>query len=94
MCQFINFTNDVLSFYKEECAGETNNLISLLADTRGEPKRKVLRSVVEQCIQAHKNTLCILSRHEGVRRAYEEFVKGYLAFHLGAERYRLSELNL
>ncbi|KAK0197805.1 isoprenoid synthase domain-containing protein [Armillaria mellea] len=94
LCQFINFANDILSFYKEECAGETNNLISLLADARGEPKCRVLRSVAVECIQTHKKALSILSPDEGVRRAYEEFVKGYLAFHLGAERYRLSELNL
>ncbi len=31
MRDFIDFANDILSFYKEECSGDTNNFISLLA---------------------------------------------------------------
>ncbi|KAK0475223.1 hypothetical protein IW261DRAFT_1340920, partial [Armillaria novae-zelandiae] len=42
ICRLINCTNDVLSFYKEECASETGTLISLLARACGEPKDKVL----------------------------------------------------
>ncbi|PBK64233.1 terpenoid synthase, partial [Armillaria solidipes] len=94
LCEVVNFMNDITSFYKEECENETHNLISLLAEARGEPKNQTLRYLVERCIQAHERTLCILSPHEGVRSSYESFVKGYLAFHLGAKRYRLSELDL
>lgn len=94
LCEVVNFMNDITSFYKEECENETHNLISLLAEARGEPKNETLRYLVERCIQAHERTLCILSPHEGVRSNYENFVKGYLAFHLGAKRYRLSELDL
>ncbi|KAK0442258.1 isoprenoid synthase domain-containing protein [Desarmillaria tabescens] len=90
----INFTNDITSFYKEECEGETHNLISLLAEARAEPKSEALRYVAEQCIQAHERVLCILSPHQEVRSSYENFFKGYMAFYLGAKRYRLSELNL
>ncbi|KAK0199555.1 isoprenoid synthase domain-containing protein [Desarmillaria ectypa] len=90
----INFTNDITSFYKEECEGETHNLISLLAEARDESKSEALRYVAERCIQAHERVLCILSPHQGVRSSYENFVKGHLAFYLGAKRYRLSELNL
>ncbi|KAK0506721.1 isoprenoid synthase domain-containing protein, partial [Armillaria luteobubalina] len=93
VCEVVNFMNDITSFYKEECENETHNLISLLAEARGEPKRETLRYLVERCIQAHERTLCILSPHEGVRSSYDEFVKGYLAFHLGSKRYRLSELD-
>ncbi len=39
---FINFTNDITSFYKEECQGETHNLVSFLAEAHGEPKSKAL----------------------------------------------------
>lgn len=92
--EVINFTNDITSFYKEECEHENHNLISLLAEARGEPKSETVCYLVQRCIQAHERTLCILSPHEGVRSNYEIFVKGYLAFHLGAKRYRLSELDL
>ncbi|KAK0442301.1 isoprenoid synthase domain-containing protein [Desarmillaria tabescens] len=90
----INFMNDITSFYKEECEGETHNLISLLAEANGKPKSRTLRYVVEKCMEAHERTLRILSPHKEAHRIYQEFVKGYLAFHLGAKRYRLGELNL
>ncbi len=92
--EVINFTNDITSFYKEECENETHNLISLLSEARGELKSETLCYVAKRCIQAHERILRILSPHEGVRSSYEKFVKGYLAFHLGTKRYRLSELNL
>ncbi len=91
---FINFGNDVLSFYKEECAGETHNLISLLAKAREEPKTGTLRYLAEQCIQAYDRGLYMLAHHEEARKAFEDFGRGYLAYHVGTERYLLSELNL
>ncbi|KAK0438915.1 isoprenoid synthase domain-containing protein [Armillaria borealis] len=90
----INFMNDIPSFYKEECEGDTHNLVSLLAEARGEPKSKTLSYLVERCMEAHERTLLILSPHKEAQGMYKEFVKGYLAFHLGAKRYRLGELNL
>ncbi|KAG7440246.1 terpenoid synthase [Guyanagaster necrorhizus] len=90
----VSFMNDIPSFYKEECEGENHNLISLLAEARGDPKSKALRYVVEKCMEAHETTLLILSPHKKAHEIYKEFVKGYLAFHLGAMRYRLGELNL
>ncbi|KAK0506742.1 isoprenoid synthase domain-containing protein, partial [Armillaria luteobubalina] len=92
--EVINFTNDITSFYKEECDNETHNLISILAESRGEPKSETLHYVAEKCIEAHERTMLVLSPHQEVRSSYESFLKGYLAFYLGAKRYRLSELNL
>ncbi|SJL14582.1 uncharacterized protein ARMOST_18045 [Armillaria ostoyae] len=89
----INFMNDVTSFYKEECDGDMHNLVSLLAEARGEPKSKTLRYVAERCMEAHERTLLILSPHKEAHEMYKEFVKGYLALHMGAKRYRLEELD-
>ncbi len=86
--------NDITSFYKEECEGDTHNLVSLLAEACGEPKSKALCYVVEKCMEAHERTLLILLPHKEAQGVYKEFVKGYLAFHLRTERYRLGELNL
>lgn len=91
---FINFLNDVLSFYKEECAGETNNLVSVLADARRESKRKALRYMAEECIKAYEGALGILLPHEEAHGAFKAFAKGLLAFHLGSRRYILSEVSL
>ncbi|KAK0234405.1 isoprenoid synthase domain-containing protein [Armillaria nabsnona] len=91
---FINFGNDITSFYKEECEGETHNLVSFLAEARGEPKSKALYYVVEMCMEAYERTLIILLPHKEAQEMYKDFVKGFLVFHLGAKRYRLGELNL
>ncbi len=91
---FINFANDITSFYKEECEGETHNLVSFLAEARGEPKSKALSYVVEKCMEAHERILLILLPHKEAQGMYKEFVRGYLAFYLGGKRYRLEELNL
>ncbi|KAK0481283.1 isoprenoid synthase domain-containing protein, partial [Armillaria novae-zelandiae] len=91
---FICFTNDITSFYKEECEGETHNLVSFLAEARGEPKNKALYYLVEKCMEAHERILLILSPHQEAQGMFKEFVKGFLSFHLGGKRYRLDELNL
>ncbi|KAK0442254.1 isoprenoid synthase domain-containing protein [Desarmillaria tabescens] len=90
----INFINDITSFYKEECDGDNHNLISMLAEANGEAKTKALCYLTEKCMEAHKRTLLILSPHKEAHEMYKEFVKGYLAYHLGAKRYRLNELNI
>ncbi len=89
----ICFINDIVSFYKEEADGENYNLISMLAEANGEPKTTTLRNMVGRCMKAHERALLILSPHKGAQGMYKEFVKGYLAFHLGTKRYRLNELN-
>ncbi|KAK0506712.1 isoprenoid synthase domain-containing protein [Armillaria luteobubalina] len=92
--EVVCFMNDITSFYKEECAGENHNLVTLLAEARGVSKVKILSHLVEKCMEAHHGTLLILLPHKEARRLYEQFVLGYLTFYLGAKRYRLSELNL
>ncbi|KAK0197876.1 isoprenoid synthase domain-containing protein [Armillaria mellea] len=90
----INFLNDILSFYKEECVGENYNLISMLAEVNGEPKTKTLHGMVARWMEAHESVLLILSPHKDAHEMYKMFLNGYLAYHLGAKRYRLNELNM
>ncbi|KAK0440732.1 isoprenoid synthase domain-containing protein [Armillaria borealis] len=90
----ICFINDIVSFYKEEADGENYNLISMLAEANDEPKTKTLRNMVGRCMETHERALLLLSPHKDAHGMYKEFVKGYLAYHLGAKRYRLNELNM
>ncbi|KAK0475152.1 isoprenoid synthase domain-containing protein, partial [Armillaria novae-zelandiae] len=86
--------NDIASFYKEEADGENNNLISFLAEANDEPKTKTLHKMVGKCMETHERVLLILSPHNDAHGMYKKFVKGYLAYHLGANRYRLDELKM
>ncbi|KAH7928297.1 terpenoid synthase [Leucogyrophana mollusca] len=92
---FLNNVNDVLSFYKEELAGESINQVSILAACQDIPKIDALRQLSDAAAEAHERTVQILSRYPDACEAYRTFVGGFIAFHVAAtERYRLDELEL
>ncbi|KII85786.1 hypothetical protein PLICRDRAFT_295925 [Plicaturopsis crispa FD-325 SS-3] len=94
MVIFINSGNDLLSFYKEEDAGEDDNQVSLIAKSRNISKKEALRLVEDEVVTAYDNVVHILAPHEPALRAFKQFCKGYIAFHSSVKRYRLHELNL
>ncbi|KIJ58814.1 hypothetical protein HYDPIDRAFT_33777 [Hydnomerulius pinastri MD-312] len=63
LATFINNTNDVLSFYKEELNGESVNRISLLAACRPCSKGEVLLQLADVAVETHDNVLHILELH-------------------------------
>ncbi|KII92799.1 hypothetical protein PLICRDRAFT_122793 [Plicaturopsis crispa FD-325 SS-3] len=91
---FINGGNDLLSFYKEESAGEDVNQVSLIAKSRNITKTEALRLLEDEVVTAYDNTVHILAPHEGALRAFKQFCQGYVTFHSSVQRYKLYELNL
>ncbi|KII94515.1 hypothetical protein PLICRDRAFT_120583 [Plicaturopsis crispa FD-325 SS-3] len=91
---FINCTNDLMSFYKEELVGEQVNQVSLIAKCRCITKREALRVLEDQVVAAHDNIVEILAPHEDAACAFKRFVRGYIAFHTSLKRYKLDELDL
>ncbi|KAF5346174.1 hypothetical protein D9758_009928 [Tetrapyrgos nigripes] len=91
---FMNHTNDILSFYKEEKAGDDLNYVSLLATTRKITKLQALRTLVDEGIAAHERIVRILAPSREASDFYQKFCQGYLGFHVYTERYRLDELDL
>ncbi|KAF2108425.1 isoprenoid synthase domain-containing protein [Lophiotrema nucula] len=87
---FINYTNDILSFYKESVlGGERLNYICNVASTRGVSSGDALRLVcrdVEQSVETIRN---VLRGHNELLEVVEEFFRGYVAFHLNQPRYML-----
>ncbi|KAF5345445.1 hypothetical protein D9758_013651 [Tetrapyrgos nigripes] len=90
---FLNHTNDILSFYKEEIAGEDVNYISLLAKSQGISKIDSLRLAVEKVILAHENIIRVLGCNKEALDCYRSFSQGYMAYHVYGERYKLNELG-
>ncbi|KAJ8594643.1 terpenoid synthase [Rhizopogon salebrosus TDB-379] len=86
--------NDILSFFKEESAGDAANYVSLVAATRGLAKEDGLHVVVEKTMQAHHNILECLRPHPDAYDAYVNFFDGYIKFHAALKRYRLEEIML
>ncbi|OAX39479.1 terpenoid synthase [Rhizopogon vinicolor AM-OR11-026] len=86
--------NDILSFYKEECAGDAANYVSLVAASGGLTKQNALHVVIEKTMQAHDNILECLKPHPEAYDAYVSFFDGYIKFHAALRRYKLEEIML
>ncbi|KAK0217873.1 hypothetical protein IW262DRAFT_1495266 [Armillaria fumosa] len=91
---FMLSANDILSFYKEEVAGEELNRVSLLALCDNSTKIDVLRQLVDSTVEAHNNISDILKPNEEALDAYLSFSDGYIWAHAQLSRYRLKELGI
>jgi hypothetical protein len=87
-------SSDVLSFYKEELAGETVNRVSLLAAVNGSSKSEALMRLANEAGVAHTRAQQILSNNQSALDAYIAWSHGWVGFHAGTTRYRLDELGL
>ncbi|KIJ63022.1 hypothetical protein HYDPIDRAFT_41293 [Hydnomerulius pinastri MD-312] len=94
LATFINNTNDVLSFYKEELNGESVNRISLLAACCPCSKGEVLLQLADVAVETHDNVLHILELHARATEVYKQFSRGFVAFHTAFNRYKLDDLDL
>lgn len=87
---WIDITNDILSFHKEELAGETGNYVHLRAAVVHRKPIEVVGNLVEEALRA---TESIESTLDGAALdAWRTFKEGYVTFHISQERYRLSEI--
>jgi len=90
---FINLSNDVLSFYKEFLAGETNNYVSNRAHVTGKSLSDTLQDTVNDTLAAYARiTKGFESTDASI--AWRRFVHGSLDFHFTLKRYRLSDLGI
>ncbi|KAJ7438740.1 isoprenoid synthase domain-containing protein [Mycena latifolia] len=94
ICTFINYNNDVLSFYKEEIARETHNLVHGRAQASGKSPLYELASIAEECLDATRRVREILRGKGTYEEAWRIFEHGYVTFHTAGKRYRLGELGL
>lgn len=84
--------SDVLSFYKEELAGESLNYISLRAKINKTTKLEELKNVVSDCLGALQQIRQLEQDFPAVCGPLAPCWPGYLRFHLSAPRYKLLEL--
>ena len=83
--------SDILSFYKEEKRGETNNFMHDRARVTGKDVRVVLLELLEEVVAScHKAREILQGEQE--REAWERFLSGYISFHLMTPRYELLTL--
>ncbi|KAF8629917.1 hypothetical protein AX15_003194 [Amanita polypyramis BW_CC] len=92
MIRIFNHANDVLSFYKEELAGETSNYISICARTNQTDKLDELKRTVDDTVDAYQHVKKLARDFPSVHGEYMLGWSGYLRFHLSLTRYQISEL--
>ncbi|KAG6812295.1 hypothetical protein H0H93_013891, partial [Arthromyces matolae] len=75
---YINHVNDLLSFYKEELAGETDNYIHIRAYIQGKSAYDTLADVARESVAAYSRVSGILrSRSPAAYQLWETFAAGY-----------------
>ncbi|KAF2967923.1 hypothetical protein GQX73_g5656 [Xylaria multiplex] len=94
MAEFINTSNDVLSFYKEEVGGDKRNYINNRAVCEEKEALEVLEQVKSETVGCAMRVRQILKGRGEYAKAWESSVRGYITMHTTNPRYRLSELNL
>ncbi|CCL98541.1 uncharacterized protein FIBRA_00540 [Fibroporia radiculosa] len=88
---YVSYVNDILSFYKEELAGETGTYIHERAAICGKSAAETLNDVIDDTLVAIARARATLG--EGpARDAFENFAAGYIRVHTGNPRYRLKDI--
>ncbi|PIL22359.1 terpene synthase [Ganoderma sinense ZZ0214-1] len=84
--------NDILSFYKEELAGETDNYIHMRANAEQKPAVAILRELVEENLDSWYRIKQLAAVQSGLVDICVGYLMGYVEFHFKARRYRLHEV--
>ncbi|KAG6899034.1 hypothetical protein C0993_001541, partial [Termitomyces sp. T159_Od127] len=74
---FIDLTNDVLSFYKEELAGETKNYVHNAAYVNQISVQNVLKDILRDALAAQARVSLVLHGTDSYKQ-WSTFVQGYL----------------
>ncbi|KAF7798948.1 hypothetical protein EIP86_010176 [Pleurotus ostreatoroseus] len=89
---YLNFVNDIFSFYKEELQGDVNNYIHDRATVTNKVPQDALIDVVNEAVDAVERARAIVQT-DLEKSTLERFFVGYVIFHFIAQRYHLYELT-
>ncbi|KAI9058171.1 terpenoid synthase [Trametes sanguinea] len=92
--QFTDAINDILSFYKELLAGETDNYIHLRASAERKDPVVVLRELLEETLDTIRRVKDLTSSDPETTEIIDSYLMGYVEFHFRAGRYRLEDLQM
>lgn len=83
--------SDIMSFYKEELAGDQGTYILDRACATGKTHVEALYEVVKDTVEIVKRVRRILGEGSA-RDTWDTFVPVYIAFHASTPKYRLREI--
>lgn len=90
--RFINYINDLFSYYKEAMDGDTTNYLSRYSRVHGLSMSHALRDLVDNIMSALGRIRALLPEGTQEREAWEHFAAGYVQFHTQSKRYRLDNV--
>lgn len=82
--------SDLFSFYKEELAGDYDNMIHRRATVNNQDVLEALRDTAEDILLAVERVRRNLTGRE--KEMWEIFIAKYVSFHCFTKRYRVSEI--
>ncbi|KAH9965486.1 isoprenoid synthase domain-containing protein [Russula dissimulans] len=90
---WISATNDLLSFYKEELAGETSTYINNRAKVEGKNPMEIFGQLGFEIAEARRSINAIVrGSTANMIEAWTEFEFGYIWWHLEGDRYKLKDI--
>ncbi|KAI1778682.1 terpenoid synthase [Hypoxylon cercidicola] len=93
LSMYVCFANDILSFYKEEKAGEMNNYIHNAARYEGKDARSVLKDTISRIRDAITRMRIVVKGRQPYEQVLNTYIVGFIEFHMKG-RYKLEELGL
>ncbi|KAI9038846.1 terpenoid synthase [Aspergillus affinis] len=95
LIDFIDAGNDILSFYKESIlADDRENCIHQYADAHSVSPMESLIHHCELLKECVSNLRTSLSKYPRWKDNVEQFIQGYLGFHIACDRYHLSDFAI
>jgi hypothetical protein len=94
LVSFLDWGNDIMSFYKECLEMDTCNFITNASKSHGQAPIQFLRRLCDDLVDAIRHLREIGKAHSGLSVSLESIISGYFIYHLTAKRYRLAELDL
>lgn len=95
LVNFLNHTNDLFAFYKEELKPrDTPNRIHRQAKRLYLTPYQSLMFTKALAVTGIENLRKIFANEPDILQDVESHIRGYIFYHLASERYRLAELNL
>lgn len=91
---FICYVNDIMSFWKEQLAGEKFNFIHISRNSQGVSLEQTLRTMCCETIDVMQRIRALASCEDQMLEDLENLMHGYILFHLGTPRYKLGRLEI
>lgn len=92
---YINHTNDILSFYKESILGQERlTYIPNFAQAHDLTLTKTFRKIIANVTENVQNIGTVFAESPQLLKTTEEFIQGYGVWYLEQLRYRLGELTI